>query len=88
MKFCETQKIDSHCCPVELYSFATAFKLFNFYSVENKTDHANYGDVSDEFSSSTENTDDECRVDLQDKHKIFVDCLSVLTGSKSKLIHA
>ena len=58
-EFCETYKIDSHRCAVGLYSFATAFKIFNFDTVENKTDHADYGDVSDEFSDSIEDTDDE-----------------------------
>ena len=39
-KFCETYKIDSHRCTVELYSFTTACKLFNFDTVEHKTYHA------------------------------------------------
>ena len=71
---------------MKLYSFATAFKLFNFDTVENKTDHADYGDVSDEFSDSTEDTDDKYGVDVQDKHHTFVDCLSALTDSRCKLI--
>ena len=29
-KFWETHTIDSHNCAIELYSFATVFKLFNF----------------------------------------------------------
>ena len=77
-----------HRCAIELYSFATAFKLFKFDTVENKTDHTDYGDVSDEFSESTEDTDDEYGVDVQDKHQTFIDCLSVLTDSRYKLIDA
>ena len=87
-KFCETYRIDSHRCAIKLYSFATAFKLFNFDTPENKTDHADYGHVSDEFSDGTEDTDDEYGVDMQDKHQTFVDCLSVLTDSRYKLIDA
>ena len=88
-KFCETYKIDLHHCAIELYSFATAFKLFNFDTVENKTDHADYGDISDEFSENTEDTDDEYgQADVQDKHQTFVDFLSVLTYSRYKLIDA
>ena len=85
-KFCETHKIDLHRCAVELYSFATAFKLFNFDTIENKTDHADYGHVSDDFSDSTEDTDDEHGGFMQDKHQTFVDSLSVLTDSRDKLI--
>ena len=80
-KFCETYKIDLHHCAVELYSFATAFKLFNFDTNENKTDHADYSDVSDKFSDSTEDTDDE-----YEEHQTFIDFLSVLTDSIYKLI--
>ena len=85
-KFCETYNIDSHRCVFELYSLATASKLFNFDTVENETDHIDYGDISDEFSDSAEDTDDEYGVDVQDKYQTFVDCLSVLTGSRYKLI--
>ena len=77
-----------HRCAVELYSFATAFKLFNFDTVENKTGHADYGYVCDEFSDSTEYTNDEYGVDVQDKHQSFVDCFSVLTDSRYKLTDA
>ena len=84
-KFCEIFKIDSHRCVFELYSFATASKLFNFDTVENETDHIDYGDINDEFSDSAEDTDDEYGVDVQDKYQTFVDCLSVLTDSRYKL---
>lgn len=84
-KFCETYKIDSHCSTVEIYSFATAFKLFNFDTVENKNDHADYGDVSDEFADSTENMDNEYGGDMQGKCQTFVNCLSVLTDLRYKL---
>ena len=87
-KFCERYRIDSHRCAIKLYSFATAFKLFNFDTPEKKTDHTDYGHVSDEFSDSTEDTDDEYGADMQDKHQTFVDCLSVLTDSRYKLIDA
>ena len=70
---------------VEIHSFATAFKLFNFDTVENKTDHADYGDVSDEFADSTENMDNEYGVDMQDKRQTFVNCLSVLPDLRYKL---
>ena len=75
-----------HRCAVELHSFATAFKLFNFDITENKTDHADYSDLSDEFSDRIENTDDEYGVDTQDKHQTFVDYLLVLTDSRYELI--
>ena len=80
--------IDSHCCPVELYSFPSGFKLLNFNTVEitDHVDYADYGDVSDEFSDITEDTDDEYRVNMQDKHQTFVDCLSIITDSRYKLI--
>ena len=87
-KFHETYKIDSHHCAVKLYILAITFKLFNFDTVENKTDHVDYSDVSDEFSDSTEDMDDKYGVDIQDKHQTFVDCLSVLTDSRYKLIDA
>ena len=87
-KFHETNKIDSHHCAVKLYILAITFKLFNFDTVENKTDHVDYSDVSDEFSDSTEDMDDKYGVDIQDKHQTFVDCLSVLTDSRYKLIDA
>ena len=76
-KFCDTYKISSELC-----SFTTALKLFNFDTVENKTDYADYGDFSDEFADSTENTDNEYGVDMQDKHQTFADCLSVFTDSR------
>ena len=56
--FFETYEIDSHHFDVELYSLATAIKLFNFDTVKSKTDRTEYGEVSDEFSDSTEDTDD------------------------------
>ena len=87
-KFCETHKIDSHHCAVELYSFAVVFKLFNFDTVENKTDNADYSDVNDEFSDSTKDTADEYGVDMQGKYQTFADCLSVLTDSRYKLSDA
>ena len=87
-EFFETYKIDSHHCAVELYTFATAIKLYNFDTVKNKTDRTDYGEVSDEFSDDTEDTDDEHGVDMQDKHQTFMDCLSVLTNSRYKLIDA
>ena len=73
-KFCETHKIDSHHCAVELYSFAVVFKLFNFDTVE--------------FSDSTKDTADEYGVDMQGKYQTFADCLSVLTDSRYKLSDA
>ena len=63
-KFCKTQNWFASLS-YWTYSFATAFKLYNFDIVENKNDHADYGHVSDEFSGSTEDTDDEYGVDLQ-----------------------
>ena len=79
--FFETYKIDSHRFAVELYSFATAIKLFNFDTVKSKTDRTEYGEVSDVFSDSTEDTDDEYGVDMHGKHQTFIDSLSVLTNS-------
>ena len=84
--FCKTYKIDFHCCAVELCSFPTVFKLFDFDIVANKTDQTDYGDDSDEFSGSTKDTNGKYGVDMQDKDQTFVDCLSVLTSSRYKLI--
>ena len=87
-EFCKTYKFDSHCCAVELYSFPTVFKLFDFDIVANKTDHVDYGNDSDEFSDNTKDTDRKYGVHMQDKNQTFVNCLPVLTGSRYKLIDA
>ena len=46
-------------CIAVLLNFTVSQKHSNFDTVENKTDHADYGDVSDQFSYSTEDTYDE-----------------------------
>ena len=69
-----------------LLNFTSAFELLNFDTVKNKTNHVDYSDANDEFSDSTEDTDVEYGVDMQDKHQTFLDCLPVLTDSRYKLI--
>ena len=82
-KFCKRYKINSQRCAAELFSFAKAFKYFDFGTVESKSYVADYSD-----DSSAEEEYNELENNTMENHQTFIDCLSVLTDSNYKLIDA
>ena len=84
-EFCQTYGIDSHQCAKELFSFASAFKLFAFERkiVSKPVDESS---DDDEYSDAFDPVDDSTKDDVNDR--TFTDCLSILTNKTYQLIDA